>query len=117
RIDQRPTAEAARYDHIDALKRPDIEQPVDAFAGVPEVGSHMVWAARKRAGRVDLAALEQADAPASLGKPVGHRRPAEARADDHRVKMVFDRFARRGCVCHSYLTLLECSFGRRIVWE
>src|SRR5205823_6181782 len=66
----------------------DVEHSVEASARVPEVLREAQRAARERAGRVRLPALEQADALAGLGEPMSGHGAAEARSDDHGLEMV-----------------------------
>src|SRR5206468_2645606 len=77
RIDQRATPKTARHERIEPAERPRVEHPVQALARVPEVLRERVGTAWEGTGRIRLAALEHAHAPACLREAVGRYRPSE----------------------------------------
>lgn len=96
RVDERAAAEAAGDDRVDVVEAPDVEHPVQAFAGIPELTLHPERRAREGVGRKRLSAFEQADAVPGLGQAIRRHRSAEAGSDDDSVEML-------GCWTHAYL--------------
>ncbi len=87
-VDQRAAAEAAGDHRLEVAERPDVEQTVQALAGVPEVAGHVGRRPGEGAGRVRTAALHHDDAAAALGEPPGGDRTPEARPDDEDVDVL-----------------------------
>src|SRR5919198_5073918 len=86
-VDERTTTQAAGDDCSRPLERPDIEHPIETLTRAPKVSPHIIRRAWKGIGWVRLATLQQADPPSRFCQSVRHHRPAEARANDDRVKM------------------------------
>ncbi len=86
-VDERAAAQAGRAEDVDPAEGPVVVHPGQAARRIPEALTRSIRAAREGAGRVGPAALQDADAPAGLGEPVGRDRAPEARADDNRVEM------------------------------
>ena len=69
RVEERSAAEPARDDPAEPAELPGVEDSVQALARVPEAAGDRQRAARERAGRIRLAALEDADAHPRLRQP------------------------------------------------
>jgi hypothetical protein len=86
RVDERPSAEPARDDHVEIAEAPELEEPMQVALRVPEGPPHLRRSAREGAGRVRLASFEDHDAPPALREPVGGHGAAETRAHHHDVE-------------------------------
>ena len=97
-VDQRATAEPARDQRLEAVEGPEVEHPLEALARVPEVVLEPQRAARKRARRICLAALEDEHPSSGFGQAAGGHRAAEAGADDDDVEVGVVLFVRHWLV-------------------
>src|SRR5215211_1265091 len=61
RVDERAAAEPAGDERVHPAEAPEVVQPVQSLAGIPEVPSHAVRAAGKRTWRIRFPPLQKAD--------------------------------------------------------
>jgi hypothetical protein len=87
-VDERAAAQPAGTDRVDVVKAPQVEHPVQALAGIPELRLHPQRRAREGVRRKRLAALEQAHAVAGLGQAIGRHGSSETRSHDDGIEML-----------------------------